>query len=143
MAATGVQTSESTISKIAEFQKLGSSLVYIIFCIEDGKIEVEHESDSGDFDAFVSFLPSDDHRYAIYRMGYTTNDGMEFQRICTIGWSPEHSGGKANLLYEGSEKELNRYLKGIALKNGKWLVAATEPSELNAEIVQQALRRLH
>ena len=86
MATTGVRTSETAISKIAEFQKLGCALIFLIFSIEDGKIEVEHESDNVDFGAFVSLLPSDDHRFAIYRMDYKDKDGKELQKICTIGW---------------------------------------------------------
>ncbi len=85
MASTGVSVSDSAIADFNEFKKSSNKTKFLIFKI-DGSIVKEHASESGNFDEFVALLPSDDCRYAVYKMDFTTNDGRPNTKLVSIAW---------------------------------------------------------
>ena len=87
MAATGVTVADSVVDQFTEFKKASNKTTFIIFKIDDGKIVSELASGEGEtFDTFLSHMPADDCRYAIYSMDFTTNDGRPANKLVSITW---------------------------------------------------------
>jgi cofilin len=59
---------------------------FIIYKIDDGKIITEFKSESESFEDFITQLPADDCRYAIYDMKFTTTDGRPGNKLVFIAW---------------------------------------------------------
>jgi len=92
--------------------------------------------ESGSFDEFVGMLPSDDCRYAIFDMDFTSTDGRPMNKLVSISWAPDTAKVKAKMVYAGSKDALTRALVGVATK-----VHATDLSELTEAIVVDACRK--
>ncbi len=84
--ATGISVSDESISEFNEFKLQKMKLKYVIYKIEKGKIVTESRSDDADFGNFVSQLPANDCRYALYDMAFTTNDGRPGSKLVMISW---------------------------------------------------------
>jgi len=134
--STGVTVSDGSISDFTEFKKQSNSIRYVIFKIDNGVIATEKTSESTDFSAFLAELPSNECRYAVYKMDFTTNDGRPNTKIASIAWSPDSSSVKSKMIYAGSKDALTRVLVGISVK-----LTATDLSELTTEIVQDACKK--
>lgn len=79
---------DEAIGKYSEFKKSSNPSRYIIFQIVDGKVVVDGDaSDDTNYENFLSRLPADDCRYAVYKKDYTTNDGRPQQKLVFISWS--------------------------------------------------------
>lgn len=72
-----------------EYQKLklGKSIKYIIYKLSDDNTEivVEKTSQSKDYDDFVSSLPEQECRYAVYDFEFEKEDGKR-SKICFVAW---------------------------------------------------------
>jgi cofilin len=85
--STGVTVSDEVAANFTEFKKASNKTTYIVYKIEDGKIVTEFTSGEGaSFDEFLSKLPADDCRYALYSMDFTTNDGRPTNKLVSIAW---------------------------------------------------------
>jgi cofilin len=136
MAATGVAVSDEVISQFNEVKLGRTKAKFIIYKIDGPNIVAEKLVESGSFDDFVALLPSDDCRYAIFDMDFTTNDGRPGNKLVSISWAPDTAKVKAKMVYAGSKDALTRALVGVATK-----VHATDLSELTETIVIDACRK--
>ena len=59
---------------------------FIIYKIEGPEIVTEAQSDSGAWEDFVSMLPADDCRYAIYDCNFETTDGRPGNKLVMVSW---------------------------------------------------------
>ncbi|KAI4522357.1 hypothetical protein K523DRAFT_321985 [Schizophyllum commune Tattone D] len=102
-----------------EYQKLklGKSIKYIIYKLSDDNTEivVEKTSQSKDYDDFVSSLPEQECRYAVYDFEFEKEDGKR-SKICFVAWSPDDAKIKNKMLYASSKDALRRSLVGIAVE---------------------------
>lgn len=79
--------SDAAVADFNEFKKAANKTLFLIFHIQDGQIRTEHTaSEDATFDGFMSLLPADDCRYAVYKMDYTTTDGRPNTKIVSIAW---------------------------------------------------------
>lgn len=88
MANTGVTVDDAVVAQFAEFKKASNKITFIIYKIEnDAKIVSEFTSGENEtFDSFLSHLPADECRYALYSMDFTTNDGRPANKLVSITW---------------------------------------------------------
>ena len=79
MVATGVTVSDDAIHEFNNVvNKHRSSATFVIYKIENEKVIVtEHLSESQDFQEFLSLLPDDDCRYALYKTTYTAGENRQ------------------------------------------------------------------
>lgn len=85
-ASTGVSVSDEAINQFNEMKLKRITPKFIVYHIVNGVIETEMMSESDDFEAFVSALPPDDCRYAIYDMNFTTTDGRPGNKLVMVAW---------------------------------------------------------
>jgi cofilin len=85
-AATGVSVSDECIAEFNDIKLNRIKAKFVIYKIEDGKIVTEKRSESDNFEEFISSLPVDDCRYAIYDMNFTTSDGRPGNKIVMVAW---------------------------------------------------------
>lgn len=83
--ASGVQVSDDCLTTFREL-KLGKKLKYIIFNLSDDlkEIIVEKSSGESDYDGFLSALPADQCRWAVYDFEFE-KDGRR-NKLCFISW---------------------------------------------------------
>ncbi len=87
MASTGVSVADASIAQFNEFKKSSNPILFLIFKIANGSIVTEHtSSETANFQDFIALLPSDDCRYGVYKMDYTTNDGRPASKLVSIAW---------------------------------------------------------
>lgn len=84
--STGVGVSDAAVADFTEFKKQSNSTRYIVFKIDGGVIVTEATSDNADFADFISKLPANECRYAVYKMDFTTTDGRPNTKIASIAW---------------------------------------------------------
>lgn len=84
--STGVGCSDASVADFTEFKKQSNSTRYVIFKIDNGVIVTEKQSDNADFADFLASLPTNDCRYAVYKMDFTTSDGRPNTKIASIAW---------------------------------------------------------
>eukprot|EP00128_Syssomonas_multiformis_P009557 Colp12_sorted_trinity150504_noHs@16462 len=137
MAATGVSVADEVVEKFAEFKKSSNKTTFITYKIENGQIVTETTSGEGEkFETFLSALPADDCRYAIYSMDFTTTDGRPANKLVSISWAPDTAKVKSKMVYAGSKDALTRVFVGVSVK-----VNATDLSEITETIVTDACRK--
>jgi len=137
MAASGVIVSEECNTLYQEL-KLGKKLRYIIFKINDAcsEIEVEKQSASTDYDEFLSDLPENEPRYAIYDFEYSKGDAGIRNKICFYAWTPESSSIKQKMIYASSKDALRKSLVGLSVE-----IQGTDLSEVSHEAVLEKVSR--
>ncbi|PVU96541.1 hypothetical protein BB561_001109 [Smittium simulii] len=112
--SSGIAVNDACIAAYHEL-KLKKSYKYIVFKISDDKtqIEVEKTSTSSDYDEFLSNLPSDDCRFAVYDFIFEIPDAGERQKLCFYFWSPDTAKIKPKMLYASSKEAIRKRLDGI------------------------------
>ena len=97
--------------------KLGKKYKFIIFKINEAKtdIVVDETSTSQDYDEFLSKLPENDCKYAIYDFEYELGGGEgKRSKIIFYNWSPDTAPVRSKMVYASSKDALRRALSGIA-----------------------------
>jgi cofilin len=85
--STGVTASDEVVTNFTELKKQSNKTTYVVYKIEDGKIVTEFTSgEDALFSDFLTHLPADDCRYALYKMDFTTNDGRPGNKLVNIAW---------------------------------------------------------
>mmetsp|Transcript_8817 Transcript_8817/g.9336 ORF Transcript_8817/g.9336 Transcript_8817/m.9336 type:complete len:139 (-) Transcript_8817:107-523(-) len=136
MANTGVTVSDDVINHFNEMKLKRIQPKFVVYKIEGGLIVKDTESESANFDDFLSSLPPDDCRYAVYDMDFTTTDGRPGNKLVMVAWAPDSAKVKSKMVYAGSKDALGRSLVGISTK-----ITATDLSELTADIIADACRK--
>lgn len=154
--ASGVQASDECITTFREL-KLGKKLKYIIFNLnkELTEIIVEKSSVQHDYEDFLSSLPAEQCRWAVYDFEFE-KDGKR-NKLCFISWSvasvqchcplvvihavprdfirsPDEAKVKSKMVFASSRDALRRKLDGIAVE-----IQGTDLSEVSHETSLSAL----
>mmetsp|Transcript_78039 Transcript_78039/g.168754 ORF Transcript_78039/g.168754 Transcript_78039/m.168754 type:complete len:139 (+) Transcript_78039:32-448(+) len=136
MASTGVTVSDEAINQFNELKLKRITPKFITYNITDGMINTEIVGESEEFEDFLSALPPDDCRYAIYDMNFTTTDGRPGNKLVMVAWAPDSAKVKSKMVYAGSKDAFTRSLVGIPTK-----ITATDMSELTMDIMTEACRK--
>ncbi|KAF3918978.1 Cofilin [Dactylellina cionopaga] len=97
--------------------KLHKTSKYIIYKLssDNRSIEVLKKSQDADYETFLSDLPENDCRYAVYDFEFDTADGRR-NKICFFTWSPDGAPVKSKMVYSSSKDALRRALPGIQVE---------------------------
>ncbi|KAF8468279.1 hypothetical protein BDZ91DRAFT_656526 [Kalaharituber pfeilii] len=121
-------------------KKVGPKLIYIIYKLSDDKrnIEVEATSSESDYDSFLSALPENDCRYAVYDFSYEL-DGGEGKRnkLVFFSWAPDGAPVRSKMLYASSKDALRRALTGIGAE-----IQGTDASEVAWDSVLEKVSKV-
>jgi len=132
MSRSGVAVSNECQEAFHEL-KLGRSLKFIVFALNSSKTEIVVDEKSSDqsYDEFVSKLPENDCRYAVYDFEYELpgNEGKR-SKICFFIWSPDTAPVRSKMTYASSKDALRRSLNGISTE-----IQGTDFSEIAYESV--------
>ncbi|KAK4526282.1 hypothetical protein GAYE_SCF22MG4196 [Galdieria yellowstonensis] len=85
-----------------------------------------------DWKKFVTELPQNDCRFAVYDFEYQTSEGVSKNRIIFILWSPESAKIKSKMLYSSSREALVQKLNGVQKE-----IQATDQDEIEFHNVYQ------
>ena len=87
MAASGVKVADEISHEFNEMKLNRIKHKYIIYKIDGDKIVTDQLGPPEcSFQEFVSKLPVDDCRYAIYDCSYETKDGRPNNRLVFVSW---------------------------------------------------------
>mmetsp|Transcript_264 Transcript_264/g.477 ORF Transcript_264/g.477 Transcript_264/m.477 type:complete len:140 (+) Transcript_264:87-506(+) len=137
MAQTGISVSDDVINEFNEMKLKRISPKFIVYSIVDGQIVTENRGETeASFEEFISNLPADDCRYAIYDMDFTTTDGRPGNKLVMVSWAPDSAKVKSKMIYAGSKDALTRALVGVSTK-----ITATDLSELTVDAMVEACRK--
>ncbi|KAK9372740.1 uncharacterized protein V1513DRAFT_384116 [Lipomyces chichibuensis] len=119
--------------------KLGKTVKFIIFALNDSKTEivVADKSSDSSYDEFIAKLPENDCRYAVYDFQYELpgNEGKR-SKICFFTWSPDGAPVRSKMMYASSKDAIRRSLNGIAAE-----IQGTDFSEVAYESVLDKVSR--
>lgn len=67
---------------------MSKTLKYITFKLSDNKKEivVDNKSTNSDYEQFLSDLPLDGCKWAVYDFNYTLEDGSQRNKLCFFSW---------------------------------------------------------
>ncbi|GJN22855.1 hypothetical protein PR202_gb10457 [Eleusine coracana subsp. coracana] len=137
-AASGVAVNDECMLKFGELQSKRLHR-FITFKMDDKFKEIivdkvgEREAN---YDEFITTLPENDCRYAIYDFDFVTAEDVQKSRIFYILWSPQSSKVKSKMLYASSNQKFKSGLNGIQVE-----MQATDISDIDiAEIKERAQR---
>eukprot|EP01041_Mallomonas_annulata_P009354 gene9354-19405_t len=139
MAATGISCSDDAVQAYNDFKlKRGEyiGMKYISFKVQGSTIVVDKKGSSAEFSAFTSDLPSNEPRYAVYDMDFTTTDGRPSNKVVQISWSPDTAKVKDKMVYAASKDAFLNAMVGLGTK-----IQATDMSELTVDIIMEACRK--
>ncbi|KPM37202.1 hypothetical protein AK830_g9343 [Neonectria ditissima] len=149
MSQSGATVSQACITAYSEL-KLGKTLKYIIFKLSDNykEIEVEHSSESKDYEEFRDLLINATSknrsgtvgkgpRYAVYDFEYNLASGEGSRsKIAFIAWSPDDAGIQPKMIYASSKEALKRSLNGIATE-----LQANDPDDIEYDTIIKVISK--
>jgi len=116
--------------------KLGKKLKYIIFTLKnEASIIVEKTSESREYDDFLSNLPENECRWAVYDFQFE-KDGAQRNKIVFYSWSPDSAKTRQKMVFASSKDALKRNFVGIAVE-----IQGTELDEVRYEVVLDKAKR--
>eukprot|EP01147_Barroeca_monosierra_P008248 gene8248-836_t len=112
--ASGIQVNPEVVDTFNNL-KIKHDTSYAIFTLNGDLTEiiVEKVSGDGDYEDFVSHLPSDKCRYGIFDFKYTLNDGGQRNKLVFFTWTPDSASIKDKMLFASSKDALKKQLNGI------------------------------
>lgn len=114
--------------------KLRKKFRYIIYKLNEDNtsIVIEKKAESCDkYEEFLSELPEDDCRYAVYDFEFEKSPGEGIRnKICFIVWVPDTSKVRQKMLYASSKDAIRKKLAGVATE-----IQATDMSEVSFDSV--------
>ncbi|XP_075521966.1 actin-depolymerizing factor 3 isoform X1 [Primulina tabacum] len=105
---------------------------FIVYKIEEKQkqVMVEKLGEPGQsYDDFITFLPADECRYAVFDFEFLTKENVPKSRIFFIAWSPDTARVRNKMIYASSKDRFKRELDGIQIE-----LQATDPSEMDLEV---------
>ncbi|KZV40647.1 actin-depolymerizing factor 2 [Dorcoceras hygrometricum] len=117
-----------------KFMELKTKRTYrfIVYKIEEKQkqVMVEKLGEPGQtYDDFITFLPADECRYAVFDFEFLTKENVPKSRIFFIAWSPDTAKVRNKMIYASSKDRFKRELDGIQIE-----LQATDPSEMDLEV---------
>jgi cofilin len=139
MVATGVSVSDDVIHEFNKnVNKHRSQTTFVIYKIEnESQVVTEHLSESDDFEEFLSLLPADDCRYALYKTSYTTRDGRPGGKLVKITWTPSEASVRNKMIYAASSAALSSVLGGAVTTK----LNVGHIDHLTLEVMEEACQR--
>ena len=139
MVATGVSVSDDVIHEFNKnVNQHRSQTTFVIYKIEDEKLIVtEYLSKSKDLDEFLSHLPADECRYALYKTSYTTRDGRPGEKLVKISWSPSEASVRNKMIYAASSAALGSVLGGAVTVK----IDVNHIEDLTVEVMEESCQR--
>ena len=106
---------------------------FITYKLQDSKeIVVETVGErAASYEDFVSTLPENDCRFAVYDFDFTTPEDVPKSRIFYIFWSPDTAKVRSKMLYASSNEKFKRGLDGIQVE-----MQATDSSEISLDAIK-------
>ncbi|ODV88799.1 hypothetical protein CANCADRAFT_128855 [Tortispora caseinolytica NRRL Y-17796] len=138
MARSGVAVANE-VQKAFEDLKLSRNSKFVVYKLNDNRTEivVDQVSTDGDYETFISALPENDCRYAVYDFEYDTTSGEgKRSKIVFFSWSPDTAPVRSKMIYASSRDGLRRSLNGIASE-----IQGTDFSEIAYESVLERVSR--
>ncbi|KAI9345087.1 hypothetical protein BD770DRAFT_414088 [Pilaira anomala] len=118
--------------------KIRKKYKFIIFKLSDDlkEIVVEKSSETANYDEFLSELPENEPRYAVFDFEYEKPGDGKRNKITFYSWIPDTSKVRQKMLYASSKDALRRQLVGIAIE-----VQGTDSSEVDYDVVLEKANR--
>ncbi|KAL0911095.1 hypothetical protein M5K25_019208 [Dendrobium thyrsiflorum] len=132
-ASSGMGVADQCKDTFLELQRKKTHR-YVIFKIDEKLKEVVVEKTGGtaeSYNDFVSSLPENDCRYAIYDFDFVTQENCQKSKIFFIAWSPSMSRIRAKMLYATSKALFRQELDGVHYE-----IQATDPTEMDIEVIR-------
>ncbi|XP_047938713.1 uncharacterized protein LOC125186399 isoform X3 [Salvia hispanica] len=130
-SASGMAIDDECKLKFLEL-KAKRNYRFITFKILDYQVVVDKLGGPDDsYDVFMSSLPSDECRYAVFDFDFTTNENCQKSKIFFIAWSPETAVVRMKMVYASSKDRFKRELDGI-----QYELQATDASEMSFDIIK-------
>ncbi|KAJ1737273.1 cofilin [Coemansia sp. Benny D160-2] len=86
-----------------------------------------------DYERFLSRLPENDGRYAVYEVKYM-HEGGKREKVVFYSWVPEKTSIKHKMLYASSRSEVEQKLQGFV-----HVVQATESDDVLYSTIEKTL----
>ncbi|CAO3630842.1 unnamed protein product [Cunninghamella blakesleeana] len=136
--SSGVAVAPACLEAFQEL-KLGKKYKYIIYKLSDDRKEIiiDKTAESvGSYEEFISQLPENEPRYAVYDFDYEKEGAGQRNKVTFYAWSPDSSKIRDKMTYASSKDALRRQLQGIAIE-----IQGTEHSEVDYETVLEKANR--
>jgi cofilin len=91
-------------------------------------IITKQTSAKDDYEEFLSELPENDCRWAVYDFKYELPEGGKRTKILFVSWTPDIAPVRKRMVFASSKSALTRSLVGVAAE-----VQATDLDDLNYE----------
>jgi cofilin len=129
---SGVAVAEDCISVFNKVKLRSSGLQWAVFRVEETEGSVLTDATGaaghGDYSAFISALPENECRYAIYDYEYVNSEDCVFNKLVFIIWNPDGARLKNKMLYASTKDFFKSRLSGIAVE-----IQATDLDEVSEE----------
>ncbi|XP_073303079.1 actin-depolymerizing factor 3-like [Primulina huaijiensis] len=105
---------------------------FIVYKIEEKQkqVMVEKLGEPGQtYDDFITLLPADECRYAVFDFEFLTKENVPKSRIFFIAWAPDTAKVRNKMIYASSKDRFKRELDGIQIE-----LQATDPSEMDLDV---------
>lgn len=133
--SSGIAVDDACLNAFQDL-KLKKSSRYIIYTLNKDNTSIIIENEAGKdatYDDFLSALPEDDCRYAVFDYEYKKGDDQCMRsKICFIVWSPDCAKIKQKMLYASSKDALRKKLVGIGAE-----IQATDSSEVSEDAIKE------
>lgn len=135
--SSGVTVHDECLAVFQEL-KLRKKHKYIIFRLNDAKTEIikYKESTSQEYEDFLTDLPENECRWAVYDLEYQKEEGGLRNKIIFFHWSPDGAKIKDKMVAASSREAIRRALVGIAVE-----IQGTDSSEVAYETVLEKAKR--
>ncbi|KAL1531418.1 hypothetical protein AAHA92_31560 [Salvia divinorum] len=130
-SASGMAIDDECKLKFLEL-KAKRNYRFITFKIVDYQVMVDKLGGPDEsYDVFMSSLPSDQCRYAVFDFDFTTNENCQKSKIFFIAWSPDTATVRMKMVYASSKDRFKRELDGT-----QYELQATDASEMSFDIIK-------
>eukprot|EP00747_Dinoflagellata_sp_TGD_P164328 gnl/TRDRNA2_/TRDRNA2_184124_c0_seq1.p1 gnl/TRDRNA2_/TRDRNA2_184124_c0~~gnl/TRDRNA2_/TRDRNA2_184124_c0_seq1.p1 ORF type:complete len:138 (-),score=43.77 gnl/TRDRNA2_/TRDRNA2_184124_c0_seq1:137-550(-) len=136
--SSGVAVDDACVTVYNEM-KMKKQLKFVLFKIQDKKlIVIDSQGDtSKTMDDFKAALPTDQPRYGLVDIEYTTDDGRPQQKLTFVMWSPDDTCSvKDKMLYASSKDAIKKKLVGVMKE-----LQANEMSDLSEENILAVMKK--
>ncbi|KAE8722509.1 Actin-depolymerizing factor 7 [Hibiscus syriacus] len=133
-AASGIAVDDNCKAKFLEL-KAKRNYRYIVFKIEDAtqQVVVDKLGQPDDkYEDLIASMPTNECRYAVFDLDFTTNENCNKSKIVFIAWSPDTSRVRSKMVYASSKDRFRKELDGVQVE-----LQATDLSEMSYDIVKE------
>ncbi|KAI8142034.1 hypothetical protein BJV82DRAFT_157830 [Fennellomyces sp. T-0311] len=135
--SSGVTVNDECLTLYEEF-KIRKKYKYIVFKLSDDlkEVVVEKSAENGTYEEFLSNLPENEPRYAVYDFDYEKPGEGQRSKITFYAWIPDTSKVRQKMLYASSKDAIRKKLVGLAIE-----IQGTDYSEVDYDTVLEKASR--